>query len=80
MPENLLDSLDALKDVMQAMQESLFTWWWTIGSLEKFATKYLDSFLLMAKACYNMTKTDQKEIIFASNLLSLVSSLIVVDI
>jgi hypothetical protein len=36
--------------------------------------KYLDFFLLMAKACCNMTKTDQKDNIIASNLLSLASS------
>jgi hypothetical protein len=74
MPDNLLDSEDAPKDVTQAMQEPLVTRWWTIGSLAQFATKYLDFFLLMAKACCNMTKTDQKENIIASNLLSLASS------
>ncbi len=74
MPENLLDSEDAPKDVTQAMQEPLVTRWWTIGSLAQFATKYLDFFLLMAKACCNMTKTDEKENIIASNLLSLASS------
>jgi hypothetical protein len=74
MPENLLDSADAPKDATQAMQEPLVTCWWTIGSLAQFATKYLDFFLLMAKACCNMTKTDQKEDIVASNLLSLASS------
>ena len=74
MPENLLDSEDAPKDVTQAMQEPLVTRWWTIGSLAQFATKYLDFLLLMAKACCNMTKTDQKENIIASNLLSLASS------
>ena len=74
MPDNLLDSEDAPKDVMKAMQEPLVTRWWTIGSLAQFATKYLDFFLLMAKACCNMTKTDQKENTIASNLLSLASS------
>jgi hypothetical protein len=42
--------------------------------LAHFATKYLAFFVLMAKACCNMTKTDQKENIIASNLLSLASS------
>jgi hypothetical protein len=58
MPENLLDTEDAPKDVTQAMQEPLVTRWWTIGLLAQFASKYLDFLLLMAKACYNMTKTD----------------------
>jgi hypothetical protein len=74
MPDNLLDSEDAPKHLTQAMQEPLVTRWWTIGSLAQFATKYLDFFLLMAKACCNMTKTDVRENIIASNLLSLASS------
>jgi hypothetical protein len=74
MPENLLDTEDALKDVTQAMQEPLVTRWWMIGSLAQFASKYLDFLLLMAKACCNMTKTDVGENIIASNLLLLASS------
>jgi hypothetical protein len=75
MPNNLLDSEDAPKDVTQAMQEPLVTRWWTIGSLAQFSTKYLDFFLLMAtKACCNMMKTNQKENIIALSLLSLASS------
>jgi hypothetical protein len=74
MPENSLDTEDALKDVTQVIQEPLVTRWWTIGSLAQFASKYLDFLLLMAKACCNMTKTDVRENIIASNLLSLASS------
>jgi hypothetical protein len=74
MPENLLDSEDAPKHLMQVMQEPIITRWWTMGSLAIFAAKYLHFFLLMAKVCCNMMKTDQKENIIASNLLSLASS------
>jgi hypothetical protein len=75
MPENLVDTEDAPNDVTQAMQEPLVTRWWTIGSLAQFASmKYVEFFLLMAKACCNITKTDQKENIITSNLLSLASS------
>lgn len=82
MPESLLDSEDAPKDVMQAMQEQLIiTRWWMVGSLAQFATKYLAFFLLMAQAGCNMTKTDQKENIIVSNLLSFaLSDWIVEDI
>jgi hypothetical protein len=57
-----------------ATRTARYSRWWTIGLLAQFATKYLDFFPLMAKGCCNMTKTDQKEIIIASNLLSLASS------
>jgi hypothetical protein len=50
MPENSLDTEDAPKDVISAMQEPLVTPWWTIASLEQFATKHLNFLLLMAKA------------------------------
>jgi hypothetical protein len=56
MPENLLDTKDAPKDVTQAMQEPLVTRWWMIGSLAQFVSTYPYFLLLMAKACCNMTK------------------------
>jgi hypothetical protein len=74
MPEDLLDSIEAPKELLKAMQEPLITRWWTIGSLAILTTKHLDFFLLLAKGVCNMTNTDQKENIIASNLLSLVSS------
>jgi hypothetical protein len=74
MPDDLLNSIDAPKDLLKAMQEPLVTRWWTIGSLAILTTKHLDFFLLLAKGVCNMTNTDQKENIIASNLLSLASS------
>jgi hypothetical protein len=69
MPDNLLDA-----EVTSAAQEPLLTLWQTIGSLAHFATKCLDFLLLLAKACCKMTKTDVRENVVASNLLSLASS------
>jgi hypothetical protein len=68
MPDNLLDSIEAPKDLIKAMQEPLVTRWWTIGSLAILTTKHLDFFLLLAKGVCNITN------IIASNLLSLASS------
>jgi hypothetical protein len=44
---------------------------WLFGSIYHKVSQF---FLLMAKACCNMTKTDQKENIITSDLLSLPSS------
>jgi hypothetical protein len=74
MPDDLLDSIEAPKDLVKAMQEPLVTRWWTIGSLAILTTKHLDFFLLLAKGVCNITKTDVRENITASNLLSLASS------
>jgi hypothetical protein len=74
MPDDLLNSVDTPKDLLKATQEPLVTRWWTIGSLAILTPKHLDFFLLLAKGVCNMTNTDQKENIIASNLLSLASS------
>jgi hypothetical protein len=50
---------------------------WLLGSI---CLGVSGLFLLMAKACCNMTRTDQKENIIASNLLSLESYSVVADI
>jgi hypothetical protein len=59
---------------MKAMQEPLVTRRWTISSLAILTTKHLDFFLLLPRGVCNMTNTDQKDNIIASNLLSLTSS------
>jgi hypothetical protein len=74
MPDDLLNSTDAPKDLLKAMQEPLITRWWTIGSLAILTAKHLDFFLLVAKGVCNMTKTVEKDNVIASNLLSLASS------
>jgi hypothetical protein len=74
MPDDLLNSVNAPKDMLKAMQERLVTLWLTIGSLAILTSKHLDFFFLLAKGVCNMTNTDQKENIIASNLLSLTSS------
>ncbi len=74
MPDELLNSIEAPKDLMKAMQEPLVTRWWTIGSLAILTTKHLDFFLLLSSGFCNMTNTDHKDNIIASNLLSLASS------
>ncbi len=74
MPDVRLNSIEAPKDLMKAMQEPLVTRWWTIGSLAILTTKHLDFFLLLSRGVCNMTNTDQKDNIIASNLLSLASS------
>jgi hypothetical protein len=74
MPDNVLNSVNAPKDLLKAIQELLVTRWWTIGSLAILTAKHFDFFLLLAKGVCNMTNTYQKENIIASNLLSLVSS------
>jgi hypothetical protein len=74
MPDNLLDSIEAPKALVKAMQEPLVTRWWTIGSLAILTTKHLDFFLLLAKGVCSITNTDVQENIIASNLLSLASS------
>jgi hypothetical protein len=74
MPDDLLKSLKAPKDLLKVMQEPLVTCWWTIGSLATLTTNHLNFFLLLAKGVCNMMNTDQKENIIASNLLSPASS------
>jgi hypothetical protein len=74
MPVDLLDSVEAPKDLVKAMQEPLVTRWWTIGNLAILTTKHLDFFLLLAKGVCNITNTDVREDKIASNLLSLASS------
>jgi hypothetical protein len=69
MSDNLLNSIKAPKDHVKAMQEPLATGWWMIGSLAILTTKHLNFFLLLAKGVCNITNTDQKENIIASNLL-----------
>ena len=49
MPDDLLDSIEAPKDLVKAMQEPLVTRWWTIGSLAILTTKHLALFLLLTK-------------------------------
>jgi hypothetical protein len=44
MPDDLLDSIKAPKDLVKAMQELLVTRWWTIDSLAILTSKYLDFF------------------------------------
>jgi hypothetical protein len=74
MPDDLFTSVDAPKNLLQAMQEPLITRWWTIGSLAALAAKYLKFFKLLAQAIVNMTNSDERENTIASNLLSLASS------
>ena len=74
MLDDLLDSIEAPKDLVKAIQELLVTRWWTIGSLAILTTKHLDFFLLLAKGVCNITNTDVRENIIASNLLSLAST------
>jgi hypothetical protein len=74
MLDDLLDSIEAPKDLVKAIQELLVTRWWTIGSLAILTTKHLDFFLLLAKGVCSITNTDVRENIIASNLLSLASS------
>jgi hypothetical protein len=74
MPENLLNSTEAPKNLLKAMQEPLVTRWWTIGSLAILAASHLQFFKLLAKGVCNMTKTVEKDNVIASNLLSLASS------
>jgi hypothetical protein len=49
MPKDLLNSIEAVKDLMKAMQEPLITHWWTIGSLAILTTKHIKLLLLLAK-------------------------------
>jgi hypothetical protein len=74
MPDDLLDSIEAPKDLVKAMQEPLLTLCWTIGSLAILTTKHIDFFLLLVKGICNITNTDVRENIIASNLLSLAST------
>ena len=74
MPDDLLNSTEAPKNVLKAMQAPLLTCWWTIGSLAILAASHLQFFKLLAKGVCNMTKTVQKDNVIASNLLSLASS------
>jgi hypothetical protein len=75
MPDNLLNSVKAPKDLLKVMREPLVTHWcWMIGFLAILTTKHLYFFLLLAKGVCNMTNTYQQEGIIASNLLSLASS------
>jgi hypothetical protein len=74
MPDELLNSIEAPKDLMKAMQDPLVTRWWTMGSLAILTTKHLDFFSLLSRGVCNMTNSDQKDNIIASNLLSLASS------
>jgi hypothetical protein len=74
MPADLLDSIEAPKDLLKAMQEPLVTRWWTIGSHAILTANHLQFFMLLAKGVCNMTKTIKKDNVIASNLLSLASS------
>jgi hypothetical protein len=74
MPLDLLNSTAPPKDLLKAMQEPLITRWWTIGSLAILTAKHLQFFLLLAKRVCNMTKTNEKDNVIASNLLWLASS------
>jgi hypothetical protein len=49
MPDELLNSIEAPKDLMKAMEEPLVTRWWTIGSLAILTTKRLDFFLILSR-------------------------------
>jgi hypothetical protein len=73
MPDDIFTSVDAPKNLLQAMQEPFITRRWTIESLAALVAKYLKFFKLLAQAIVNMTNSDKRENTIASNLLSLAS-------